>query len=714
MPGKCGLDCSYTCHCDAADCIDVTGCSGSCQEGWSGPTCTKENVALRKTTYQSSYYPKFTHVAVLAVNGDRRAGGGGFCIITGVNQPYTWWEVDLGRDYYIHKLDIYFRTDYTGHRNGVYIYSSTEANQTNTGHLCGATTINSPDIITVTCDHTARYITLYRNTSNIIGGSIMDFCEVEVYICDPGTFGDDCSQFCYCRSGPCNYTTGECAGGCKPNWAGTKCDGCDSSHYGVLCRKQCSSRHCDETTNISSCDVHGSCDNGCAPGWKGTDCLEKCSDGQYGKVCEKSCVQRNCLDRSSSCDHVTGECAGGCNRGYRSVDCTESCSVGTYSYNCNTSCDGRHCSGNQDCDKFFGNCTQGCLSGWELTDCVVRCRDGRYGPGCKFSCSERHCKGDSTSCDADQGTCLNGCQPGWKNQSCSVACATGTYGPDCRLSCSQRHCQDEGASCDHINGSCGGPCQGDWKEIDCTGCTGAYGLGCSSSCSDRHCKPDDAPCDHLTGSCGGPCDAGWQGDTCTDKCDSGKYGDNCAMFCAIRNCINKDVCPRADGECIDGCVSRFEGLDCLRAQAVTGNSDSAIIALAVIAGVLLVLLIIVTSLFIWYIKHHGTKSDFYQQEMRKTNTNPPSPPTDPSAVEYEIVDRQDGGHNSPRAFSSQQVDTSHSANYGNSSTSRDQMGAQPRHSESGCGYVNAGQTNEYEKLDLSNPPQNDYDRITGV
>ncbi|XP_041347037.1 multiple epidermal growth factor-like domains protein 10, partial [Gigantopelta aegis] len=204
-------------------------------------------------------------------------------------------------------------------RNGVHIYSSTEANQSNTGHLCGATTVSSPGVTTVTCGSTARYITLYREN----GDNIMDFCEVEVYVCDAGTFGDDCSQFCHCRDGPCNYTTGYCTGGCKPNWTGSNCSGCDSSHYGVLCSKQCSSRHCDETTGVSSCDVRGSCHRGCDPGWKGTDCLEKCPDGQYEKACGKSCADRNCLDSSNSCDHVTGECDSGCQRGYQSVDCTE-------------------------------------------------------------------------------------------------------------------------------------------------------------------------------------------------------------------------------------------------------------------------------------------------------------------------------------------------------------------------------------------------------
>ncbi|XP_041374925.1 multiple epidermal growth factor-like domains protein 10 [Gigantopelta aegis] len=258
----------------------------------------------------------------------------------------------------------------THRRNGIYIYSSTEANQTNTGHLCGSTTKDSYDTTTVTCGNTARYITLYREIPN--GESTMDFCEVEVYICYPGTFGDDCNRFCHCLNGSCKYSTGECTGGCKPNWTGTNCDVCDSSHYGDLCSKKCSNRHCK---GRSSCYGSGECTFGCDPGWWTDDCTRTCYFGVYGRNCGKYCTSRKCLDSFSSCDRVTGECVGGCKRGYRPVDCINYCYVGTYGYNCNASCDDRHCSSNvtnQDCNRFFGNCTQGCLSGWELPDCAVR------------------------------------------------------------------------------------------------------------------------------------------------------------------------------------------------------------------------------------------------------------------------------------------------------------------------------------------------------
>ncbi|XP_041374572.1 multiple epidermal growth factor-like domains protein 10 [Gigantopelta aegis] len=384
----------------------------------------------------------------------------------------------------------------------------------------------------------------------------------------------------------------------------------------------------------------------------------------------------------------------------------------TYGFNCNMSCDARHCRGSKDCDVFYGNCTGSCQAGWELPDCTTECQGGTFGPGCQSKCSERHCKGDSSSCDAQNGSCQHGCQPGWKSPSCNIPCDSGIYGADCKFKCKQRHCKESTSSCDHVTGSCDGPCQNRWLGIDCTGCDGKYGPDCSLSCDDRHCKDGDAPCDHVTGSCSGPCRAGWQGDTCTDICDADNYGQTCESICADRHCKGEQLCHHELGYCNGGCLPGWTGLTCVEAQTATDcNCDSAIIALSVVAGVLFVLLVIVTSVLFWHIKTHRMKSDSYQQEMRKTNTDPSSHPTDPSAVEYEIVDRQDGGHNSPRGSSSQDVAVSHSTN---SPRSRDQMDAQPSNFDIGGGYVNAGQTNEYEKLDLSNPPENDYDRITGV
>ncbi|XP_041374568.1 multiple epidermal growth factor-like domains protein 10 isoform X3 [Gigantopelta aegis] len=320
-PGTYGLDCSYTCHC-TTNCNGVTGCSGRCQRGWSGPKCNKENIALDKGTSQSSYW-KTRVKSSRAVDGSLQTRFGDHsCIHTAIGRPFTWWQVDLGSELYIHKLAIHLRTDSKSRRKGVTVYSSVAENQTNTGHLCGSTTSTSPDVTWMTCDDTARYITLYRNDSSN-RDTAMTFCEVQVFVCVAGTFGDDCSQFCHCRDGPCNYVTGECSGGCKPNWTGQTCSECDSEHYGPLCEKPCSDRHCDESRGKSSCNkTSGRCDNGCTAGWNEPDCTKGCDSKHYGVNCESLCEDRHC-NGEQLCHHELGYCNGGCLTGWTGLTCVE-------------------------------------------------------------------------------------------------------------------------------------------------------------------------------------------------------------------------------------------------------------------------------------------------------------------------------------------------------------------------------------------------------
>ncbi|XP_041374142.1 uncharacterized protein LOC121387183 [Gigantopelta aegis] len=105
-----------------------------------------ENIALDKVTTQSSYYRQVQYSS-LAVDGNLTQGSyANNCIHTATMDPFTWWQVDIGREYYIHKIAIHFRTDYSIRRNGVEVYSSVDVNQTNTGHPCGSATSNSSDV----------------------------------------------------------------------------------------------------------------------------------------------------------------------------------------------------------------------------------------------------------------------------------------------------------------------------------------------------------------------------------------------------------------------------------------------------------------------------------------------------------------------------------------------------------------------------------------
>ncbi|XP_041355509.1 uncharacterized protein LOC121373124 [Gigantopelta aegis] len=387
------------------------------------------NVALNKPASQNSHYEYNKTPPSNGVDGNYpdNVYDVTMCILTDVFQDNSWWEVDLGKPHYIYDVTVHFRMDYPYRRNGVHVYSSLYRNQINTGHLCGAATVNSPNVTRITCDTTVQYITLYQGTDNTdldtkyqSAGTAMDFCEVEVFICDAGTFGGNCTEFCHCQGQPCNYVTGECVGGCKQNWTGTQCSVCDSDHYGSLCNASCSNRHCDQTNGISRCDnTDGQCNNGCETGWTGTSCTQKCPVDRYGHGCNQLCSERHCLGETS-CNHVTGECDHGCDRGYILSDCTKACPPGT------------------------------------------------FGSGCTLRCRERHCDEDSTTCDAQSGTCKNGCTPGWKKPSCMEPCDTGLYGANCGFTCTRRHCLNKAASCNHVTGSCGGECEQSWMGVDCT------------------------------------------------------------------------------------------------------------------------------------------------------------------------------------------------------------------------------------------------------
>ncbi|XP_041347309.1 uncharacterized protein LOC121367260 [Gigantopelta aegis] len=181
LDGRYGLDCSYTCHCTSG-CNDVTGCSGNCTKGWSGPTCNMNNLALNKPASQSSHYNGDSTPPSNGVDGDYTSQ-----IFTDIHQD-NWWEVDLEKAYYIHNVTVHFRRDYKPRRNGVQVYRSLERNQTKTYHLCGAATIDSPDVTRITCNNKARYIKLYQGTNNNNldtkdhnAGTAMDFSEVEVF-----------------------------------------------------------------------------------------------------------------------------------------------------------------------------------------------------------------------------------------------------------------------------------------------------------------------------------------------------------------------------------------------------------------------------------------------------------------------------------------------------------------------------------------------------
>ncbi|XP_067679852.1 scavenger receptor class F member 1-like [Haliotis asinina] len=225
--GTYGYNCGYTCNCDHTKCDPSSGCNSSdCFPGWSGPTCQKHNVARGKPTSSSGD----VFLSSRATDGNTAANGYGVCIQTNYSNP-NWWRVDLNDTVLIRDVIIYFRTDFTPRRNGIQVYLTNTTDTTpSTGLLCYTVTANASgtdikDILSVPCHGRGRYVLLYTTTANEWGQQpILDFCEVEVDVCDPGTFGADCENYCHCKHGVCNYTTGGCPpGGCLAGWKRANC-----------------------------------------------------------------------------------------------------------------------------------------------------------------------------------------------------------------------------------------------------------------------------------------------------------------------------------------------------------------------------------------------------------------------------------------------------------------------------------------------------------
>ncbi|XP_048256541.1 receptor-type tyrosine-protein phosphatase alpha-like isoform X11 [Haliotis rufescens] len=475
-PGKYGYRCSYQCYCPLVNCNSTSGCEpANCSDGWSGPTCQKENLAFNMTTSSSSvHFPSSN-----AVNGDIKGGDEHRCfhsVYDDANITSAWWRVDLGNETLVRDVVIYFRTNYIVRRNGIQIYIADTDNSSTDGVNCYNVTGNRngtdiPDVLNVTCSDEGRFLVLYtttvNNEINNVNVPVLDFCEVKVEVCGPGTFGADCNNYCHCDGEVCNYLSGVCpSGDCLPGWQPDKCDTvCVFGGYGRNCNGRCPDRHC-KGDNSSCAHVTGKCVEGCEAGWNGTDCTQKCVNS-YGEGCVHLCSSRRCSG-TSSCNHVTGHCENGCRHGWKHIDCTEACIQGVeHGAGCVSNCSARMCKGgNFTCPRDTGQCVSGCHSGWKGGDCATACVQGlEYGANCVGNCSARMCGGEIATCPWDTGRCESGCQSGWKGGDCITVCSSGTYGANCTGKCGQ--CRDS-KNCHHVNGACPSGCIDGWTEHTCT------------------------------------------------------------------------------------------------------------------------------------------------------------------------------------------------------------------------------------------------------
>ncbi|XP_067663190.1 multiple epidermal growth factor-like domains protein 10 [Haliotis asinina] len=412
-PGKFGESCNYTCHCGDS-CSQTTGvCGGDCDSGWvggRGATCQKENVAYRRNASSPTRLYRNSWSADKSVDGNSDQNVySGSCFIAADN---TWalWKVDLGKQYRIHDVKIYQPSHQPEKIRSCVLYLSNTSSST--GLPCYAFPsdfpVNNSGIYSATCDGIGRYF-------SISNSSYLNLCEVEIYVCSLGLFGESCDEFCHCGKDTCDHVSGLCPGDCRQGWKGDRCDTeCDADYYGVNCVNTCTDRKCSDVS--SSCDRYtGSCDRGCLRGWTGVDCSQECSSGSYGQNCSDSCSDRKCAE-ISPCDHIRGACVSGCAAGWMGEDCRLVCSNGSYGQKCRNSCSDRKCAGCSPCDRVRGTCVSGCEQGWMGEDCRA-CDAEHYGTNCDKACASRHCRG-SSSCNST-GDCDNGCETGWTLNDCT-------------------------------------------------------------------------------------------------------------------------------------------------------------------------------------------------------------------------------------------------------------------------------------------------------
>nr|XP_022318789.1 uncharacterized protein LOC111121708 isoform X2 [Crassostrea virginica] len=620
-----GYLCQYACHCQyGAACHSVTGeCFEDCEFGWMGkPTCQIQNIALDRTTRQDGH-----NTSVLAVDGVREQNGStGRCTraYSTSNVFRVKWYVDLGREYHIKQIKVFFRNDEPyneSRRKGVRVYVSNTPVFTN-GALCYTSQLQNnkfftpPDILTLNnCTHKARYVTVYNQRPMVNPAACpqtdyscwanLELCEVEVYACAFGTYGPNCEHQCNCKGDTCDPETGLCPSGCSEGRMGPKCDqDCPSGLFGENC-----ANFCGYCLGGEACDpVSGKCPDGrCEPGWEGDRCKQECKKYKYGDACQFDCG--NCLGLKD-CEKASGICQEGCHSNWYGPKCNFSCPIGTFGGACDNVCG--NCADSAPCHSTTGACPDGCQPGYMSERCDIKCPRFTYGKGCFQRCG--NCA-NGVTCNHATGMCPEGCMPGYTGERCDKVCEIGFYGENCQLPCNS--CRD--LKCHHVTGQCIDNCRPGWKNLPfcdqmCT--PGMFGDQCINICGP--CK-DNQPCDHVTGECSNGCQAGWRGAQCSETCPLGTYGDQCLSECG--HCVGNSTCNPEDGACPEGCRDGYIGDKCVSTKSEQAAPMTAVIGGTAGGAVFAVLLVVLAVILIRKTKEKSQANTTIDQNMNAQYAN---------------------------------------------------------------------------------------------
>ncbi|XP_046583126.1 multiple epidermal growth factor-like domains protein 10 [Haliotis rubra] len=335
------------CHCNTPDACSVfpttpcsqTGDPDRCQEGWFGPYCQKQNVALRRPSIQSAtWFGDHHFTADLAVDGRATTmykENPPTCTHTagGTFTPHTWTVyLNTSSTDRIQNMRLYLRENRLYRNVGMEILVSSQ--------MCynWSSTEHPPPVADVTC---RQPLTGNNVTIRVPGGKdiCLTLCEVQIFVCSDGWFGTDCDKKCKCpkHKGLCDKITGRCLV-------------CLDFSYGINCASQCGNclngDACDKTT--------GTCPRGCASGWTTDMCQSSCSDGRHGHHCQSECGQ---CRGNLPCNKINGTCHQRCQPGFQEPFCKE-CVDGMYGDDCMSRCG--QCKDDLTCNKSSGECPEGC------------------------------------------------------------------------------------------------------------------------------------------------------------------------------------------------------------------------------------------------------------------------------------------------------------------------------------------------------------------
>ncbi|XP_046566122.1 protein draper-like [Haliotis rubra] len=463
-----GTPTDAACHCNTAAACAVfpsSPCSQvGCQDGWFGSYCQRRNIAIgQRATQSSTFTENSDRTGYTDYRFEARYGVDGRATTNFYSKPFTCthtatgdkqptWTVHLSSSHTdkIQHIKLYLRDGFLDRNKGMKINVG--------GQLCfqWSTDRYPPASADVKCQQALTGNTLIIQTSEYLA-----LCEVQIFVCSDGWFGEDCDKQCHCfvNTEICDKITGQCLSGCAPGYMGTDCQTeCPDGYYGN-CTTECgnclNAADCNKTTGI--------CLGDCEPGWLTDTCLQPCEEGYYGD-CTSKCG--NCYN-AACCNKDTGICPGGCAAGWLTGTCLQPCQDGRYGMNCASHCG--NCLDGHVCNKSTGMCPRGCAEGWMNDTCVHPCPGGYYGTDCTSKCG--NCL-ENDVCNKSTGICPNGCAAGWINNTCHNMCDDGRYGSGCTSGCG--HCKS-GTVCDRTNGICGSGCDGGYSGARCEQCPATSG-----------------------------------------------------------------------------------------------------------------------------------------------------------------------------------------------------------------------------------------------